>query len=341
MLTFDSFRPGFPTLDRAYTTHDGRTVDSAGAFLVGELERLDPTLHMPLAAVTWSRDIDLREDVTIADESASFTNSTFAAPGGVVPTGVSWAGKETNAITGISVDINRTAQPLPLWAMELSYSIPELESSIKVGRPIDAQKFEGLNLKHQMDIDQLVYVGDASMGSVGLLNNTAITATTVAAGGQGTTTWATKTPQEIMADVNTILQNTWAASGYSVIPDRLLVPPTSYGLLLSQVVSQAGSESVLSFLEKNNLTVQRGGQLKILPVKWNIGMGVGGTPQVAGTVDRILAYSRDSMRVRYPMTPLQKTPLQYLGLWYNTYYYCRLGAVEFIYPSTMQFADGI
>ena len=42
--------------DHAFKTHDGaRTVDSTGAFLVGELERLDQTLHMPLAAVTWAR----------------------------------------------------------------------------------------------------------------------------------------------------------------------------------------------------------------------------------------------------------------------------------------------
>lgn len=62
-------------------TFDNRTIDSAGAFLVGELERLDQELHMPLASVTWSRDIDLREDVSIADEVSSFTNSTFAAAG--------------------------------------------------------------------------------------------------------------------------------------------------------------------------------------------------------------------------------------------------------------------
>lgn len=343
MLTFDSFRPtGFHTLDqRAYTTHDGRTVDSAGAFLVGELERLDPQLHMPLAAVFWSRDIDLREDVTIADEASSFTNSTFAAAGGIVPGGISWAGKDVNAITGISVDINKTAQPLPIWAMELKYSIPELESAIKVGRPIDQQKFEGLNLKHQMDIDQLVYVGDSTMGSVGMFNNTSITATTAAAGNQGGTTWAGKTPQEILTDVNTILQNTWAASGYAVIPDRLLIPPVQYGVLTSRVVSDAGNMSILKFLEENNLAVQRGGDFKILPVKWAIGMGTGGTPQTLGTVDRAMAYSRDQQRIRYPMTPLQKTPLQYLGLWYLTYYYCRLGAVEFVYPSTMAYLDGI
>lgn len=341
MMTFDAYRPTFDKMDRQYTTHDGRTVDSAGAFLVQELERLDPTLHMPLAAVTWSRDIDLREDVTIADESSSFTNSTFAAAGGVVPGGISWAGKDMNAITGISVDINKTAQPLPIWAMELKYSIPELESAIKVGRPVDQQKFEGLNLKHQMDIDQLVYTGDSAMGSVGMFNNSNVTATTAAAGAQGTTTWATKTPQEILADVNTVLNNTWAATGYSVIPDRVLVPPVQYGVLTSQIVSQAGNMSILKFLEENNLAVQRGGQLKILPAKWSIGMGSGGTPQVLGTVDRMMAYARDNMRIRYPMTPLQKTPLQYLGLWYLCFYYCRLGAVEFVYPSTMQYLDGI
>ena len=71
---------------RAYTTDSlltfdsefSYTRDSTGAFLIGELERLDQTLHDPLVAVTWGRDIDLREDVTIADEVSSFTNSTFA-----------------------------------------------------------------------------------------------------------------------------------------------------------------------------------------------------------------------------------------------------------------------
>src|ERR1700753_240182 len=65
--------------DRPYKVTDAggnvRTVDSSGAFLVGELERLDQTLHMPLAAVTYPRDMELREDVTIADEVSSYTGS--------------------------------------------------------------------------------------------------------------------------------------------------------------------------------------------------------------------------------------------------------------------------
>jgi hypothetical protein len=113
-------------------TFDARTVDSTGSFLVGELERLDQTIHDPLADVTWSRDIDLRSDVSIADETSSFTNSAFAAAGGPSPGGKAWVGKDADAIQGIALDIGKTAQPLTLWAMQIGWTIPELESAIKV-----------------------------------------------------------------------------------------------------------------------------------------------------------------------------------------------------------------
>ena len=36
-------------------TFDQATVDSSGAFLIGELERLDQTLNLPLVGYTWTR----------------------------------------------------------------------------------------------------------------------------------------------------------------------------------------------------------------------------------------------------------------------------------------------
>ena len=126
------------TFDHAYKTHDGRTVDSTGAFLVGELERLDQTLHMPLVAVTWSRDINLREDVSVADEVSSFTLSTFASQGNLgagngIRNGKAWIGKATDQIGGVSVDIGKYPQPLTPWGLEVKFSILELESAAKAG----------------------------------------------------------------------------------------------------------------------------------------------------------------------------------------------------------------
>ncbi|MGN5479514.1 major capsid family protein [Cupriavidus basilensis] len=151
-------------------TYDQTTIDSTGAFLVGQLERLDQTLNEPLVEYTWSRDIELRTDVSAADEVASFTNSTFAAAGGIRPGGLNWISNEGNALPGPSVDIGKTGQPMRLWGQEVKYTVPELIKSQKLGMPIDAQKVEAMNLKRNMDIDQIVYVGDPDMSFTGLIN---------------------------------------------------------------------------------------------------------------------------------------------------------------------------
>ena len=88
------------------------TVDSSGAFLIGELERLDQTLNLPLVGYTWTRDIQLREDVSIADDISSWTNTSFAAAGtGANPNGKNWVGKDSTAIAGVNVDIGKSGNP--------------------------------------------------------------------------------------------------------------------------------------------------------------------------------------------------------------------------------------
>lgn len=327
------FTDGLMTLDR-------RTIDSAGAFLIGELERLDPTLNMPLASVTWSRDIDLREDVSIADEFSAFTNSSFASAPGVQGSGKAWVGKDANAITGIALDIGKSTKPLTLWAMQLGWTLPELESAQKLGRPIDQQKFAGMNLKHQMDIDEQVYIGDTALGLTGLVNGSEVT--NVANVTTGNWPVGTTTPVQILAEVNELLNSVWAASGFAVCPDTLLLPPLQYGYLVSTIVSSAGNISILEYLKQNSLSNSINGRpLNIQPLKWLTGTTRGGVGPGAAGRDRMVAYSKDPSRVRFPMVPLQRTPLEYRDLRQLTTYFGRLGAVEFVYPETLGYRDGI
>jgi len=336
------------TFDHSYRTHDGRTVDSTGAFLVGELERLDQTLHMPLAAVTWSRDIELREDVSIADELSSFTLSSFASGGSLgtgagIRNGKAWIGKSTDQVGGVSVDIGKYPFPLTPWGLEIKYSVLELESAAKAGRPIDAQKYEALKLKHQMDIDEMVYVGDANITGGGMVNNALVTnVSNVPNGAAASPLWSTKTPGEILADVNAGITSTWAASAWKVMPNRLLLPPALFGAISTQVVSTAGNVSILKYLLENNVLKASGqGEMTIQPAKWLIGAGAGGTLGVTGTVDRMVFYTKDKQFVRYPMTLLQRTPVQYQSIFQMSTYYCRLGVVECVYPETFGYRDGI
>ena len=315
----------------AMMTFDARTIDSTGVFLVGELERLDQTLHMPLASVTWSRDIDLREDVAITDDVSSFTNSSFAAAGGPSPAGKNWISKETTAIQGIGLDIGKTPNPLTLWGIELGWTLPELMAAQQLGRPVDQQKFEAMQLKHNMDTDEQVYIGDSVLGVTGLVNNTAVTNVSNADTGN----WATATPDQMLDDVNELLDSAWSAAAYAVCPGRILLDPTNWSRLVQRKVSDAGNISVLNYLRENSIANGLNGRpLEIFPSKWLTGRGAAGA-------NRMVAYTKDKNRIRFPMVPLQRTPLEYRGINQITTYFGRLGVVEVVYPETVAYRDGV
>lgn len=326
-------RLGFQTFDRARMA-DARVMDSAGAFLASELERLDPILHLPLAGYTYSRDVPLRTDVTIADEASSFASVGFASPGGINPTGVSWIGKTSTAIPGIEADVGKFVTPLNLWGMELAYTIPELESSLKVNRPIDRMKLDGLNLKANQDVDQIAYVGDATVGSYGLLNSPDVTATN--ASGTFASYLSGNTPNQaaVLSIFNAGLMAAYTASGFTTVPKKVGLPPIQFGLL-QQVVSSAGSASILEYLKKNTVASSYNGvDLDIVPMKWAVGRGVGGT-------DRMVFYTDDEQRIRLPITPLLNTAVQYRGIHMMTYYYRRIGAVEITNSQLIYYVDGV
>ena len=145
----------------ALKTYDRLTVDSAGSFMNSELKRLDQRLHMPLMSTTWGRDINVRTDVSMADEISSYTNSTFSVAPGIAGSGKSWASKDGNAIVDTGLDISaRPGRICQSGRSRSLWTIPELLSAMRQGRPLDAQMIEALNRKYQLDVDWEVYMGD-------------------------------------------------------------------------------------------------------------------------------------------------------------------------------------
>lgn len=308
-------------------TIDKATVDAAGVFLVGELERLDQTLNLPLVSYKWSRDMPLRSDVSIADEQSSFTNTDLAAAGGVNPNGKNWIGKNSTALPQTNLYIEKTAQPLSLWGMELGWTLPELASAQQVGRPIDSQKYDAMQLKWNMDIDEQVYIGDSDMGISGLLNLSQVTPISAAKA------WATASPDEIVQDFNLILSQAWVTSGYAICPKKVGLAPELFGLLASKKVSDAGNISVLEYVKVNCIAFQENGEpLEIVSMKWASKRGAAGA-------HRVVAYTQDEKFIRFPLVPLLNTPLEYRGLYQLTTYYGRLGQVETPYGNTIAYMD--
>lgn len=328
-------------------TRDGATTyDSTGAYLIGELERLDMTLNLPMVDITYGRDIDMREDVTLADEFSSFTNTTVASNGALgsgnaIGNGKAWMNRESTQLAGVGLDTSKTANALNVWAMEVKYSILELLSSAQLGRPVDSQKVDAMELKRQMDIDEQVYFGDLTLNIGGMYNSAAITnVTNVPVGAAGFTQWVYKTPDEILADINQGIYSAWYASGFSVKPNRILLPPAQFALIsFAKVATASGLISIKAYVEKYNLLGE--GKLTIESCKWGIGAGQGGTILVPGTVDRMLTYTKNYKFLRFPKTTQARTPIQFEGLWHKWYYYHKMGGVELPYANTISLMDGI
>ena len=322
-------------------TRGFKTKDSALAFYVNQLENLDKRLYMPLTSVSWGRDIKLRSGITMSDESTSFIQSAFAASGtlsnsdGSNGGNMPWISPETTAIPGVSIDGNKVVLPLRLLAREVSFTSVELDRSQRLGQPIDAQKMDALNILYQMNTDQMVYIGAQEVGAQGLLNNSSITAGSVVNGVSGSPLWSKKTPDEILADVNTLVESTWAASAYAICPSELRLPPLQFSFISSQKVSSAGNVSVLKFLQDNSIANAINGKpLNIQPIKWLVGRG-------AASTDRMLAYTNDESRVRFPMVPIRRETAYYMGIRFLAPYLWAFGTLELVYPETLQYADGI
>ncbi len=304
-------------------------ISSTGAFLVGELEHLDQELYAPLADFTWSRDIDLREDVTIADEVTSFMLANYAGGfGSIGGSGKSWIKGMDTTPARVSVETSKVTTPLTPWGMEVSYSIFELQKAMQVGRPIDVQKYDAMKFKHQLDIDQQVYMGDEGIGVKGLLNNDAV----VAKSNLGSVNVKTMSAEDAVNLFNTVLESSWKATQYIRIPDTILIPPALFAALASKQLPNV-DKNVLEYALQNNIAVSNGGKLTIRPVKWlndsSINSGNG----------RLVAYTKARDVVRFPLVQLQSMAPQFRDFMQSVPYYGALGGVEFVRPEMVYYGD--
>ena len=307
-----------------------RTQDSTLAYYVNQLDNFDQRLHQPLFNVSWGRDIKLRTGISMANESTSFTRSTFAGAGTQQASGKPWLSANANTIAGVDVNGERIITPLRLLGREISYTSVELERSQLLGTGIDTAKLEAMNNMYQMDTDEQVYIGDAFTGDKGLVNSSLVATGNVTGG-----VWSLATADVILQQVNEILTGSWTATGYSICPAELRIPPAQFGLITSKLVSSAGNVSIAKYVAENCIANAINGKpLNIQPLKWLVGRGAGGT-------DRMMAYTNAEDRVRFPMVPVRRETPYYQGIRFIAPYIWAFGAVEFVYPETVMYRDGI
>lgn len=337
---------GIPTLGgfsgMAPMALDAAAVSSGMAFLVGELEKRDPRLMEPLLSVTWMRDIVSKTGGGYVE----FTSNYFVdyATAGANQYGI--IGGETNNIPIIQANLSKDVFKVFTFANNIKVPFLDQQRMNQVGRSLDQIFDDGLRINYNKALDQNVYFGYSDFGTTGLVNDPNLAATAAALNAAGTSrAWVDKTPTEIMADVNTGLVAAWAASEYDItgMPNHILIPPAQFAYINTTLVSIAGSESILSYIKRNNIANAQGVNLEILPARQCIGAGSSVESGVA-TSDRMVMYRNSDDRVCFDLpVPLTRAMTQpdVNQMAYLTGYIGLIGQVKFLYTQCARYVDGI
>lgn len=318
----------------------GRALDAAGiatgmAFLEGELEKRDPKIREPLTSVTWQRDIVAETGGGWVD----FTSTMDVDYATSAPNEQALIGGATDLIPTVQANINKDVFRVFTWAQAMKIPFVDQQKYQTIGRSIDQILDRGIRLNYNKSIDQLVYQGFSNVGVTGITNDASVTAAAATTGAGGTTTWETKTVDEILWDINKMLIEAWAAAEYddSAMPNHILLPPAKFAYLVSTRIGTSGDENILGYILKNNIANQQGVDLKIFPCRWLTGAGTAGAERMMCYVNK-----KDFLYFDLPV-PLTRAMTQPVALQfaYITIYAAQMGQVKFLYNQPVRYVDGI
>ena len=220
--------------------------------------------------------------------------------------------------------------PIRSIGIAFGYNSQEIRSAVFSGVALNTRKAAAATRAHQEKINQIAFFGDAENGLPGFFNNNNIPEVTLLADGTGSAkTFASKTADKIVRDVNSVINKVLIQSKGVHRATEVWMPIEQYALIATTQNSAASDTTILSFLQQVNPGVTFRSLVEL------DGAGAGGA-------DRMYAIenSADNYQLNIPMMMRMYSPQQQ-GLEFVVPCESRCGGVTVEYPLAFAFADGI
>lgn len=259
-----------------------------------------------------------------------------------------WRAEGSADVNTISTVLGKTSAPIFMGAIAGKLDIRTQEqnqilASRGFSQDLTIRTPQVMKLAVDYFIEKLMFFGDninnAGGNSFypGMLDHPIIPLSTVPVGASGFSEWTTKTPDEIIFDMQQAIIGLYVSTNTVYAATHLYLPVAQYGLISGQKAGvRANDETILNYVSKNNLSKTETGQdLIIRPIRYLSGAGVGGTDRML-----LLNMDQDNFMIGQPVDfnilDVQKVDysFKYLG-------HFEVGPLHLPYPTFAAYYDGI
>lgn len=306
-----------------FATYDAVT---GMGFLLSQLSYIESKMYeKKYKAITYPQIVPVSNEAGEWAESVTY----FYMDGRAV---AEFVGTKSLNVPIAEIGTEKVTVSVELGATGYEYSDEELRQAIQLQRPLPTLKSNVARRAYEELVQRTAMVGDASHNLPGFINNTNVTANTVVNPGSGTE-WVNKTPDEILFDINDLMGDIFVDTLQAERPDTLLLPTYQWNYIAGTPRSATSDTTILAWLVANSPYLNT--VADVIPVAELDGAG-------AGATDRMVAYTKDTDKVvlHIPM-PLRFSEPQRKGRGFEVPGEFKVGGVEFRYPGSARYGDGI
>lgn len=232
-------------------------------------------------------------------------------------------------------DISGKETTIPVRSVGISYgyNLDEIQSAQLVGMPLDQRRANAAMRANEQVVNDVAFNGDAEHGLPGFLSNPNIPAGNVPNGAGGTPEWTTKTPAEILFDINDIFADIFETTFMKESANTLLLPVAQWSYITTTARSTTSDTTIAEYVVRNSPFLTSIDN--IIPVNELAAAGAGGG-------DIMVAYNRDPDKLQLEIpVELEWRPVQEKGLEFIVPGRSRLGGVNVYYPLSASIMEDI
>lgn len=312
-------------------THDAQQV--ALSFLVRQASLIEPTVY----AMRY-QEIQYPQLVPVDTSAPDWIQSvTYFSMDGVGQ--AQWFHGNANDVPKVELTREKFETGVSMAAIGYGYTLEELGTAQLFNMNLSADKATLARRIAEEKIDAVAFVGDTTKGFSGLVNASTPTATTAPADGTGSaTTFVSKTPDQVLRDINGQITGTFTGTLGAEMVDTILLPYSVLLDLSTRRIDAVNQTTILEWIERNNIYTRLTGQPLLI-------RGLFGYLDTAGSggTKRMVAYRRspEVLKMHVPM-PFRFLPAFQTGpIKFDVPGIFRIGGVDIRRPKAVRYLDGI